>query len=113
MRFSSTRIRMGRQEIGRAADHFVNQPVIPRRSGVAVRFAVADAIKIIERAAAVIFELVEAIRNRDFLPDLALGRPKGIVNRHRLNRHWRELIGGLARWRLPEAAWQTPQHSQK
>lgn len=104
-------IGMGRQEIGRAADHFIDQSVIPRRAGVTVQLAIADAIKIIERAAAVIFELVEAIWNGDFLPDLALGRPEGICDRHCLNRHRGELIGGL-RGGFAQAARQTTQHSK-
>jgi len=63
-------IGLGREKVRRGADHFVNESIIPWGAGMAVRLSVADAVKIVDGAAAVVVKLGETIGNGDFAPEL-------------------------------------------
>src|SRR5262249_24332302 len=63
-----------------------------RRARVAAGFTITNAVKVIERSTPIVLKFRETIRNRNLLPKVPLGRPKGVFQRHRLNRYWCQLI---------------------
>jgi hypothetical protein len=54
---------------------------------MAALHAVPNTVKIVDRPAAIIFELCKGVANRHPLPNVALGIPEVVVQRDLLNRH--------------------------
>ena len=71
-------VSLGGQEIGAAADHFVDQPVIPRRPAMCPAFALADFVEVGQRP--VFLELGETVGNGHLPPDFAFGGPEVVLD---------------------------------